>query len=117
MKKSGDKWEIIAIEYLTKHWYKILETNFKFSIVWEIDIVAYRDEKVYFIEVKYREWDSYGTWEESITKTKLKKIGKTIDYYCTIRNVNLENIQFDIIIITKLEKVHRIKHYKNQAVR
>lgn len=113
MKKTGDQWEIIAIEYLQKHRYAILDTNFKFWRFWEIDIIAKKAERYYFIEVKYRKNLAYGTPEESIIASKLHKCLRTMQYFCTKNRIPLENIQFDVLAISRLETFHRIKHYKN----
>lgn len=116
MKKSWDKAEIIAIEYLKKNWYQLIETNFKFSIFWEIDLICIKDDLTVFIEVKYRSSDKFWIWEESITASKLKKLEKTIYYYCFWHHINLEKIRFDVISITKWEKSYKLVHYRNQKL-
>ena len=87
MKKSWDQAEIIAIEYLKKKGYTLLETNFKFSIFWEVDLICEYEWKTIFIEVKYRSSEKYGIGEESITKNKLFKLQKTIEYYCVWHHI------------------------------
>lgn len=116
MKKSWDKAEILAIEYLKNNSYKLLETNFKFSIFWELDLICEKDDLIVFIEVKYRSSDKFGTWEESITKNKLFKLQKTIEYRCVWHHINFEKIRFDVISITKGEKSYKLVHYKNQSL-
>lgn len=113
MKKTGDIGEVIAIEYLQKHDYHIKDTNFKFGRFGEVDIIAEKDGKYYFVEVKYRSHLWYGTPEESLTKYKLSKCRKTIEYYCLTHKVDIENIQFDAIAIVKKKTSHRVTHYKN----
>jgi len=54
-----------------------------------------------FIEVKYRSNDRFGTAEESITKSKLHKCLKTVEYYCKRNRVDFEQIRFDVITVTK----------------
>jgi len=112
-KKSWDIWELIAIKYLQKNWYKIIDTNFKFWRYWEIDIIWKTPNLTVFIEVKYRNNLSFWIPEESITKSKLKKFGKTIDYYCFKNNISHEKIRFDVISILKEESSHKLTHYKN----
>lgn len=111
MKKIWDDWELIAIKYLQNKWYLILDTNFKFSIIWEVDIIAQKDEKVIFIEVKYRTTNKFWTPEESVTQKKKEKIYKTICYYCNLKWIDLDFAQFDIISIRKLE--NKLYHFKN----
>lgn len=116
MKKSWDNWEILAIEYLKKNWYFLVDTNFKFSIFWEVDLICKKDDLTIFIEVKYRSSEKFWTGEESITKSKLFKLQKTIEYYCVKHHINFEKIRFDVISITKQEKSHKLIHYKNQKL-
>ncbi len=111
--KIWNKWEIIAIKYLQKHNYLMLETNFKFWRFWEIDIIAKFEWKIIFIEVKYRSSDAYWLPEEAITKYKLSKCKKTAEFYLAKNQYDFENIRFDAITILKQEKSYKITHYKN----
>ncbi len=116
MKKLWDNWEIIALEYLKRNWFKIVDTNFKFGRFWEIDIVWSKDDLVIFFEVKYRSNNFFWSGEESITKSKLFKLSKTIDYYVLKHKLNFEKIRFDVITIQKQEKSYKLTHYKNQSL-
>jgi len=116
MKKTGDIGEVIAIEYLQKHNYHIKDTNFKFGRFGEVDIIAEKEGKYHFFEVKYRSHLGYGTPEESITKNKLHKCLKTVEFYCKRNFIDLENIQFDVIAILKQKTSHRVTHYRNVEI-
>ena len=113
MKKTWDMGEIIAISYLQKHDYTIRDTNFKFGRFWEIDIIAEKEGRVYFLEVKYRSHLGYGHPEEAIIPQKLYKCLKTMQYYCKRNRIDLENIQFDVLWILKMQTAHRVTHYRN----
>lgn len=115
-KNTGDKGELLAIEYLQRKGYHIQDTNFKFGRFWEIDVIAKKDQTTIFIEVKYRASDAYGLPEESITRGKLQKLKKTIEYYCVTHGISLEKIQFDVITILKGNTWYRLTHYKNQSI-
>lgn len=115
-KNKWDEWELVAIKYLQNKWYKIIDYNFKFGRFWEVDIIA-RDQKITcFFEVKFRQNLRYWTPEESITKNKLFKFRKTIEYYVLKNNLDFEKIRFDVITILKMQKNYRIKHYKNLEI-
>lgn len=116
-KKSGDIWEIVAIKYLQKNNYKIIDTNFKYWRYWEIDIISNIDDLTVFIEVKYRKNLNFWLPEESVTKSKLRKFSKTIDYYCFKNKISYEKIRFDVIAILKWENSYKITHYKNLWVK
>lgn len=111
-----NNWELIAIKYLQKHDYSILETNFKFWRFWEIDIIAKKDDYTVFIEVKYRNNTSYWIPEESLTKYKLSKCRKTVEYYCKKHKIDFEKIRFDAITILKEISSHKVTHYRNIEV-
>ena len=112
-KKIWDSWELIAIKYLQKNDYKLLDINFKFWRFWEIDLVVFKDGITVFIEVKYRSNTNFWLPEEAINKYKLSKCTKTIDYYCKKNNIDFEKIRFDAITILKWKESYRITHYKN----
>jgi putative endonuclease len=109
MKKTWDLWEIIAINYLKNKGYILLETNFKFSTVWEVDIVTRLGDLYVFFEVKYRKDDKYWVGEESINYYKKFKIKKTINYYCLKNKVDLDYARFDVIAILWED----INHHEN----
>ncbi len=113
MKQTWDKWELLAIEYLKRNEYEIKDLNFKFSIFGEVDIIAKKDDLYVFLEVKFRTNTAYGTPEESIIKSKLKKLKKTIEYYCLTNKVDFEKIRFDVIAIQQKTSSYELKHYRN----
>lgn len=112
MKKLWDIFELKAIEYLKKKWYDLIKTNFK-SYFWEIDIICKKEDITVFIEVKYRSNNNFWKAIESISKQKLLKLKKTIDYFCMINKIDFEKIRFDVITIEKIDKTYRLTHYKN----
>ncbi len=112
-KKTWDQWELLAIGYLQKNGYKILDTNFKFGRFGEIDLIAEKENLTVFIEVKYRNNTRFWTPEESLTRWKLWKCKKTVEYYCKKNRIDFESIRFDAITILKQESSHRLKHYRN----
>lgn len=116
MKKIGDIWEVKGIEYLQKHDYQIKTTNFKYGRFWEVDIIAEKSGRYYFVEVKYRNNTAYWLPEESITPYKLRKCRKTVEYYCLVNNIDMENIQFDVITLLKESESFKVTHYKNVEI-
>jgi putative endonuclease len=115
-KKIWDIGEIVAIKYLQSKWYIIETTNFKFGRFWEVDIIAKKDWLVVFFEVKYRVWDKFWTPEEAITKPKLRKFRRTIDYYCSKNNIDFWSIRFDVIAIIKKATSNQVTHYRNVEI-
>ncbi len=104
--------EKLAGKYLMNKGYKIIERNKKLSYQ-EIDIIANIKNKIVFIEVKTRTNNKSGFAEEAINRNKIKNIKKAIASYVYLEKLNLDNAQFDVIVVNidKLNKVAKIKHY------
>lgn len=70
---TGHEAEKYAAEYLQGLGYGIRELNWR-TPVCEIDIVAQKDNCVFFVEVKYRSKDGQGGGLDYITPQKLKQM-------------------------------------------
>ena len=79
-KPSGNYGETLAVNYLKKLDYKILERNYRIR-GGEIDIVARDGEYLVFVEVKSRWSHEYGLPAESITPWKIRALLKTAQFY------------------------------------
>ena len=114
--KKGKLGEDIAVKYLQKNGYKILDRNFHFSKYGEIDIVAYKNFKVIAIEVKARTSLFCGDPMEAVTKDKTAKIHKTFSYYLKQVKVPYVSFQIDVISIVfdkDNPELNTIDHLKN----
>ncbi len=96
-KSKGNKAENIACKYLTKNNYKILDRNFYFK-GGEIDIIAYKENVLHFIEVK-----SGNNFEPiyNITPSKMKRIIKGAYIYMRQKKFTSTPFCIDAIIIKK----------------
>jgi putative endonuclease len=111
----GAQGENCASRYLKGKGYKIIETNYH-SRHGEIDLVAMKDNKYYFAEVKTRRSfeSQYGTGEEAITEFKKRKILYTIRNYFYKRRIDEATpFQVDAIIIYNVKGKTYLKHYEN----
>jgi len=70
---TGRRAEQAAAEYLQAQGYHVVARNWKTPRC-EIDIVAHKDQTVYFIEVKYRVRDTQGSGLDYITPRKLRQM-------------------------------------------
>lgn len=77
---TGNYGEDLAVKFLKKQGYKILERNFRIS-GGEIDIVAKDKDILVFVEVKARWSHQYGLPSESMTYWKIKYLLKTAMFY------------------------------------
>lgn len=99
-RKSGIEGENLAVEYLKKQGYKILERNFK-TKVGEIDIVADDNGTIVFVEVKSRENTKFGQPIESITPQKVHSIIRTAQWYLSKHRAYDRACRFDVIEILR----------------
>ena len=70
--QKGNLGEKIAINYLIKQGYFILDQNWRFKHL-ELDIIALFNNTIVVIEVKWRSNIDFGTPETFVTKLKQKK--------------------------------------------
>lgn len=82
--------------------YEILASNF-YSGFGEIDLIAYKDNLLLFVEVKARTSSKYGHPHEFVTIRKRNKILKTAKYYLSQNPFSHKsehiNYRFDVISI------------------
>ena len=70
---TGNSGEDIAAKYLKKHGFKIVNRNWK-NRYCEIDIIASKQDRIFFVEVKYRSSRKWGNGLDYITPTKLTQM-------------------------------------------
>ena len=106
--KTGEIGENIAVKFLMKHGFSILERNY--TKKWgELDIVAEKDKRIYFVEVKsvsrnnltgvtretldaYRPEDNMHPW-------KLKRLSRAIQTYILSRKLDDREWQLDLLVV------------------
>ncbi len=122
-KVKGKLGEEIAVNYLIKKGYKILETNFHFSRFGEVDIIAERGDvrgrQIIFVEVKARSNTDFGHPFEAIGQQKMRKIyGCAQAYLAQLqeRKERYGGFQIDAISILLNEKPPKIEHLENLEI-
>ena len=95
---AGRQGEALAVAYLKKKKYQILERNFRFGRG-EIDIIARDKETLVFIEVKTRTTTAFGFPEESVTPRKQTQIRQLAQGFLAQKNLPPTAIRFDVIAI------------------
>lgn len=94
---TGSLGEEAAVQYLIKNKYKILERNFRYKKMGEIDIISRENNYLCFIEVKTRSSASYGLPREAVNYRKQEGIRKLAQVYLNRCGMHDENIRFDVI--------------------
>ena len=107
----GEKGEKLAVEFLVKKGYKILETNYRFRKA-EVDVIAQQEEVLVVVEVKTRSTDFFGSPEEFVNQKKIQLLTEAIDNYIQEKDLDLE-VRFDIITLIKQNNSFSIKHFED----
>lgn len=94
----GKKGEKLAVRYLKKQGYKIIEINYKTKLG-EIDIIALDRNTLVFIEVKSRISQKQGLPQEAINKRKQQQIQKVAEFYLKQKSLKHLNCRFDVISV------------------
>lgn len=94
----GKAGENLAVRYLKKKGYKVLEQNYTCP-VGEIDIIARDKKTIVFVEVKTRRTISYGSARLAITPHKQRKISMTALYYLKLNQQMDQDARFDVITV------------------
>lgn len=112
MNSLGKLGERYAANYLIKHKYKLVESNFQ-SRFGEIDIIVKNKSYLVFVEVKQRDVNSIATPAEFVDKTKQNKIIATAKLYLENNPTDLQP-RFDVIeIYSSNNKIKSLKHLEN----
>ena len=110
--KIGKWGENKACIYLQKHEYKIIERNFHASNLGEIDIVAKKNNKYIFIEVKTKRNEHFGLPEEELTDGKKEKLEFAILYYLETHSLYDVRWRLDLVAIEVMKNKIQLRHYK-----
>jgi putative endonuclease len=106
--KIGEIGENIAVKFLVKQGFSILDRNY--TKKWgEIDIVAEKKGKLYFIEVKsissvssflHETWEGNYRPEENMHPWKMKRMARTIQTYLLSKKIpDTKEWQVDLLIV------------------
>ena len=104
----GKLGEEMAVEFLQKDGYAILETNWTFQKA-EVDIIAKKYNTLAIIEVKTRSSLEFGLPQDFVKPKKIQLLTKAVDAYVNERDLDVE-VRFDIIAIHKEGKSFVIEH-------
>ena len=106
--KIGELGEDIACKFLMKHGFEILERNY--TKKWgEIDVIAQKEGKFYFVEVKsvscvtlpdFKDQNPFTKRpEENMHPWKMKRLSRTIQTYLINKRIGNTPWQFDLILV------------------
>ena len=90
----------MAVNYLLQRNFTILHRNWRWSR-YEIDVIAVKDQVVYFIEVKTRSSLAFGYPEEAVSKKKIERMLKSARQF-QLQYPQWRQIQYSILSIMLL---------------
>ncbi len=98
----GRQSELLAVNFLNKQGYKILDVNYC-TPAGEIDIIAKHKNVIVFVEVKARRSNRYGIPEKAITKAKQRKISMSALHYLKEKRLTNAKARFDVVAIRNFD--------------
>ena len=102
-RQTGQEQENRATVYLTERGYKILERNYRCRMG-EIDLIAFHQGYLVFVEVKYRRGNRAGRPEAAVDFRKQNEISQTATWYLKEKGLSLDTpCRFDVVAITPEE--------------
>lgn len=109
---TGKKGEQVASLYLQQNGYEIMDENWVYNKA-EVDLIAYYERQIIFVEVKTRTSIGFGMPEDFVTPAKQKLLEKAANEYIHLMNHQGE-IRFDIIsILFDKKENYTIKHIQD----
>ena len=107
----GKKGEQLAVDFLLKNGYDIIERNYRFDKA-EVDIIAQKKEILAIVEVKTRSTIDFGNPQDFVKPKQIQRLVKAVDEYITVNDLDVE-VRFDIIAIVKEKNNFNIEHLEN----
>jgi putative endonuclease len=108
----GKKGEDLAVKFLKKNKYKIIERNFQASKFGEIDIVAREKEQLVFVEVKTRTDERFGSAEEEFSYRKKRRFWRAVQNYLFKKHLIDCSWRADLIVVKIMGRKTNIQHYR-----
>ncbi|WP_378180999.1 YraN family protein [Aquimarina sp. SS2-1] len=109
--KLGKEGEKLAVEFLEKHGYVVLEKNYRYLKA-EIDIIAQKGDIIVVVEVKTRSTPEFGDPQDFVKPKQIQLLVKAIDHYVLEHDLDVE-VRFDIVAIIKNKLGTRIEHLED----
>ncbi len=111
-RETGQHYEQLAAEYLSRQGLKILEQNFH-ARSGELDLIMQDGACLVFIEVKYRKNQHHGHAAETVTPRKQARLIKTANWWMLKRGCHIENTDFRFDVVAIHQHGQHIEWIKN----
>ncbi|GAA4275234.1 YraN family protein [Aquimarina gracilis] len=107
----GKKGEQLAVDFLIKKGYDILEKNYRY-LKSEIDIIARTKDTLVVVEVKTRSTPEFGNPQEFVKPKQIQSLVKAINNYVEENDLDVE-VRFDIVAIIQNKLGTRLEHFED----
>jgi len=110
-KELGRKGEEIALRFLKKKGYRVIETNYVCKMG-EMDIIAKEKDTLVFIEVKARTSTEFGPPQLAVNSSKQRQLSKVAWNFLKEKRIEDMKARFDVVAILlgpKGEEIELIK--------
>lgn len=111
-KELGKIGEEIAIRFLKKKGYRILERNYVCKMG-EMDVIAREKDTLAFIEVKTRTSTTFGPPQLAVNQTKQMQLSKVALYFLKEKRLEDVKARFDVVAILLRPKGEEIELIKD----
>ena len=101
--RVASRGEKIAADSLKKKGYHILEKNYRCPLG-EVDLIAEKNKRLFFVEVKTRTGERYGSGKEAVHEKKQHKIAQLAQYYLKAKRKRDMSISLSVVSILLKEK-------------
>ena len=110
--RLGKSGEDLAVSFLKKNGFEILERNYRFEHK-EIDIIGRDGNTVVFVEVKAGRSKNFGSPEERVNLRKQRSMIEVAQDYIQKNNLRDFDFRFDVVAIEFERGYRKIEHIKN----
>ena len=109
-RKSSGAWgEDLALRYLTRRGYRLVERNYR-KRRGEVDLILRYEETLVFVEVKLRRSTGFGDPLEAVTARKQATIRSLAEQYLADNQPDYDTVRFDVIGILADRPEVRLHH-------
>lgn len=112
-KQAAGAWgEDLALRYLTRRGYTLVERNYR-TRRGEIDLIVRKEGVLVFVEVKLRRTTSFGNPLEAVTPRKQRTLRSLAEQYLAVHQPDFETLRFDVVGILAGHNGPRIDHIED----
>jgi putative endonuclease len=104
--------EDLALRYLIKHGYRLVERNYR-TRRGEIDLILRNEGTLVFVEVKLRRGTGFGDPLEAVTPRKQATLRYLAERYLADREPDFDTVRFDVVGILASREGLRIDHVED----